>query len=198
MGFLTGEETPAFLDAHVGAAFITGSAPVPFRRRKPSDAETRHSVAGRCVAAATPAWLIVRDGARGVREPFAADRYDFGTCRMTERNSAYIATMLQGRLTPPPRACYTLHRKLSGAFLSHASSCAPTSSAGSSLSTRSRSLTRGTTRGFAPARRDSRPRGVARRVVWRRGRRHAGTRPRLHWRERRVRLVRGEGRGVSD
>jgi len=118
MGFLTGEETPAFLDAHVGAAFITGSAPVPFRRRKPSDAETRHSVAGRCVAAATPAWLIVRDGARGVREPFAADRYDFGTCRMTERNSAYIATMLQGRLTPPPRACYTLHRKLSGAFLS--------------------------------------------------------------------------------
>mmetsp|Transcript_20632 Transcript_20632/g.41857 ORF Transcript_20632/g.41857 Transcript_20632/m.41857 type:complete len:93 (-) Transcript_20632:113-391(-) len=37
---------------------------------------------------------------------------------MTERNSEYIATMLAGRLTPPPRFVYTLHRKLSGAFLS--------------------------------------------------------------------------------
>ena len=75
MGFLTGDESPDFLDAHVAAAFITG-------------------------------------------EPFASDHYDFATCDMTQRNSAHIATMLAGRLTAPPRECYTLHRKLSGAFLS--------------------------------------------------------------------------------
>ncbi|KAJ1466027.1 hypothetical protein T484DRAFT_1862863, partial [Baffinella frigidus] len=40
---------------------------------------------------------------RNSSEPFAAKRYDFGTCRMTERNSSYIGTMLKGRLTPPPR-----------------------------------------------------------------------------------------------
>ena len=38
------------------------------------------------------------------REPFAAKRYEFGNCRMTERNSSYIGTMLKGRLTPPPRS----------------------------------------------------------------------------------------------
>ena len=38
------------------------------------------------------------------REPFAAKRYEFGHCRMTERNSSYIGTMLKGRLTPPPRS----------------------------------------------------------------------------------------------
>jgi len=75
MGFLTGQEKPEFLDAHVAAAFITG-------------------------------------------EPFAADEYDFATCAMTERNSTHIGTMLAGRLKAPPRECYTLHRKLSGAFLS--------------------------------------------------------------------------------
>jgi aarF domain-containing kinase len=75
MGFLTGGESSAFLDAHVAAAFITG-------------------------------------------EPFAADEYDFATCNMTQRNSSHIGTMLAGRLTAPPRECYTLHRKLSGAFLS--------------------------------------------------------------------------------
>jgi len=32
--------------------------------------------------------------------------------------SGYIATMLAGRKTAPPRPVYTLHRKLSGAFLS--------------------------------------------------------------------------------
>jgi len=75
MGFLTGKESPEYLQAHVAAAFITG-------------------------------------------EPFAAEEYDFGACRMTERNSEHLATMLHGRLTPPPRFVYTLHRKLSGAFLS--------------------------------------------------------------------------------
>lgn len=50
-------------------------------------------------------------------EPFRGGKYDFGTCRMTERNSDHIATMLSHRLTAPPRPVYTLHRKLSGAFL---------------------------------------------------------------------------------
>lgn len=36
-------------------------------------------------------------------EPFREGVYDFDTCSMTERNSGYIATMLAGRKTAPPR-----------------------------------------------------------------------------------------------
>lgn len=39
-------------------------------------------------------------------------------CTLYPYNSTHIGTMLAGRLTAPPRECYTLHRKLSGAFLS--------------------------------------------------------------------------------
>ncbi|KAM0470212.1 hypothetical protein ACHAPX_010000 [Trichoderma viride] len=53
-------------------------------------------------------------------EPFldsAPEVYDFKDQTITERVKALIPVMLHERLAPPPEETYSLHRKLSGAFL---------------------------------------------------------------------------------
>ncbi|KAH6606356.1 atypical abc1 abc1-a kinase [Trichoderma cornu-damae] len=53
-------------------------------------------------------------------EPFLASApevYDFRDQTITERVRALIPVMLHERLAPPPEETYSLHRKLSGAFL---------------------------------------------------------------------------------
>ncbi|OMJ19268.1 Atypical kinase ADCK3, mitochondrial [Smittium culicis] len=51
-------------------------------------------------------------------EPFKyPGQYHFGSQDVTSKVKSNIPTIINERLTPPPDETYSLHRKLSGAFL---------------------------------------------------------------------------------
>jgi aarF domain-containing kinase len=92
LGFLTGDESPAFIDAHVQAGFILGE---PF------------------LAASSKS-----DNPRQTRlDSEEIPEFDFSNSTLTQRISQYGSVFMQHRLTPPPTEAYSLHRKLAGAIM---------------------------------------------------------------------------------
>ena len=62
-------------------------------------------------------FFLLFQAAFAVGEPFQSASYDFASSQMTARVAAVGGVMLGERLTAPPIEAYTIHRKLSGAFV---------------------------------------------------------------------------------
>ncbi|KAF1346580.1 hypothetical protein BDV97DRAFT_416527 [Delphinella strobiligena] len=98
LGYLTGAESPAMRTAHIDSILVLAE---PFIGT---------------TGAGTGVGSGVGTGS-GTGAGTAEETYDFKNQTITDRVREKIGLMVKERLAPPPEETYSLHRKLSGAFL---------------------------------------------------------------------------------
>ncbi len=108
LGYLTGYESSKMRNAHLESLFILAE---PFRGGSSTESSRGRGGVGMSDNKNNKS----QDGGEGGGGN--KDVYDFSNQTITSRIRGLIPVMLNERLTPPPEETYSLHRKLSGAFL---------------------------------------------------------------------------------
>jgi aarF domain-containing kinase len=117
LGYLTGHESDVMRRAHLDSLFVLAE---PFYGWQQVDGNNNHNNQNNTATVSTTTTTTTTTTTSSGSSTDSSnddDYYDFSNQTVTARIRALIPVMLRHRLTPPPEETYSLHRKLSGAFL---------------------------------------------------------------------------------